>query len=255
MSNESDGSGKTAKAQPAKAADPKPAPAAPAKKDAEPLELEERRYSFEDLKRSLLVPDQLLAMLGDGRAHVRANAVLGLAASGQAVPQLVPVLRDSEAVAASAAAEAIAKLGREIRPLIPQIVAALDGTQPDITEKVIGVLAEQVGHSDEELILALDVPFDLAMKSIIPAVQQLGKPGVAFLIKAAKHERGRIRSNAVGGLARSGKTDLDAAMAFLTELEATDPVPDVRTAGTLSRIKRPIAAAASRPAALPFTAN
>src|SRR3569833_1800479 len=103
MSNESDGSGKTAKAQPAKAADPKPAPAAPAKKDAEPLELEERRYSFEDLKRSLLVPDQLLAMLGDGRAHVRANAVLGLAASGQAVPQLVPVLRDSEAVAANAA--------------------------------------------------------------------------------------------------------------------------------------------------------
>ena len=230
MSNESDGSGKTAKAQPAKAADPKPAPAAPAKKDAEPLELEERRYSFEDLKRSLLVPDQLLAMLGDGRAHVRANAVLGLAASGQAVPQLVPVLRDSEAVAASAAAEAIAKLGREIRPLIPQIVAALDGTQPDITEKVIGVLAEQVGHSDEELILALDVPFDLAMKSIIPAVKQLGKPGVAFLIKAAKHERGRIRINAVGGLARIGKTDLDAAMAFLTELEATDPVPDVRTA-------------------------
>src|SRR3569832_2132175 len=230
MSNDSDGSGKTAKAQPAKATDPKPAPAAPAKKDAEPLELEERRYSFEDLKRSLLVPDQLLAMLGDGRAHVRANAVLGLAASGQAVPQLAPVLRDSEAVAASAAAEAIAKLGREIRPLIPQIVAALDGTQPDITEKVIGVLAEQVGHSDEELILALDVPFDLAMKSLIPAVKQLGKPGAAFLLKAAKHERGRIRINAVGGRARIGKTDLDAAMAFLTELEASEPVPDVRTA-------------------------
>src|SRR3569832_375715 len=230
MSNDSDGSGKTAKAQPAKATDPKPAPAAPAKKDAEPLELEERRYSFEDLKRSLLVPDQLLALLGDGRAHVRANAVLGLAASGQAVPQLAPVLRDSEAVAASAAAEAIAKLGREIRPLIPQIVAALDGTQPDITEKVIGVLAEQVGHSDEELILALDVPFDLAMKSLIPAVKQLGKPGAAFLLKAAKHERGRIRINAVGGRARIGKTDLDAAMAFLTELEASEPVPDVRTA-------------------------
>src|SRR3569623_1810705 len=230
MSNESDGSGKTAKAQPAKAADPKPAPAAPAKKDAEPLELEERRYSFEELKRSLLVPDQLLAMRGDGRAHVRANAVIGLAASVEAVTQLLPVLRDSEAVAASAAAEAIAKRGREIRPVIPQIVAALDGTQPDITEKVIGVLAEQVGHSDEELILARDVPFDLAMKSIIPAVKQLGKPGVAFLIKAAKHERGRIRINAVGGRARIGKTDLDAAMAFLTELEATDPVPDVRTA-------------------------
>ncbi|MEP6864190.1 MAG: HEAT repeat domain-containing protein [Deltaproteobacteria bacterium] len=237
MSNESDGSGKTAKAQPAKPADPKPAEtkpaqaATPAKKD-EPLELEERRYSFEELKRaaSQLSPEVLLAMLGDGRAHVRANAVLGLAASGEAVPQLVPVLRDSEAVAAGAAAEAIVKLGRGIRPLIPQIVAALDGTQPDITTKVIAALADQVGHADDELTLALDVPYDLAMKSIVPAAKQLGKPGVAFLIKAAKHERGRIRINAVGGLARIGKMDIDASMAFLTELEATDPVPDVRTA-------------------------
>jgi len=226
MSNESDGSGKTAKAQPAKPADPKPA--APVK--AEPLDLEERRYSFDELKRGSLVPDQLLALIVDGRAHVRANAVLGLAALGQAVPQLVPVLRDSETIAAGAAAEAIVKLGRDIRPLIPQIVAALDGTQPDITDKVIGALAHQVGHADEELTLALDVPFDLAMKTIVEAAKQLGKPGVAFLIKAAKHERGRIRINAVGGLARIGKTDLDAAMAFLTELEATDPVPDVRTA-------------------------
>jgi len=235
MSNELDGSGKTAKAQPAKPADPKPAAApaaAPAKKEAESLALEERRYSFDELRRgaSQLVPDQLLAMLGDGRAHVRANALLGLAATGQAVPQLVPLLRDSEAVASAAAAEAIVRLGREIRPLIPQIVAALDGTQPDVTAKVIGALADQVGHADDELILSLDVPFDLAMKSIVPAAKQLGKPGVGFLIKAAKHERVAIRINAVGGLARIGKTDLDAAMAFLTELEATDPVPDVRTA-------------------------
>ncbi|HET9987614.1 MAG TPA: hypothetical protein VFQ65_03825, partial [Kofleriaceae bacterium] len=179
MSNDTDGSGKTtAKAQPAKPADPKPAaaaaPAAAAsKKEAEPLALEERRYSFDELKRSAsqLAPDQLLEMLGDGRAHVRANAVLGLAATGQAVPQLVPVLRDSEAVAAGAAAEAITKLGREIRPLIPQIVLALDGTQPEITAKVIDALANQVGHADDELILSLDVPFDLAMKSIVVAAK------------------------------------------------------------------------------------
>ncbi|MEO8554726.1 MAG: HEAT repeat domain-containing protein, partial [Kofleriaceae bacterium] len=238
MSNESDGSGKTAKAQPAKPADPKPAaaaaaaPAPAAKKDVEPLALEERRYSFDELKRGAaqLTPDVLIGMLNDGRAHVRANAVLGLAATGQALPAMVPLLRDSEAVAANAAADAIVKLGREIRPLIPQIVLALDGTQPEVTQKVIGALADQVGHADDELTLALDVPFDLAMKSIVESAKQLGKPGVAFLIRAAKHDRGRVRINAVGGLARIGKTDLDAAMAFLTELEATDPVPDVRTA-------------------------
>ena len=237
MSNESDGSAKTAKAQPAKPADPKPATpaaptAAPAKKEAEPLALEDRRYSFDELKRgaSQLSPEQLIALLVDGRAHVRSNAVLGLAATGQAVPQIVPLLRDSEQVAALAAAEAVGRLGREIRPLIPQIVLAVDGTGPEVTQKVIAALADQVGHADDELIVALDVPFDLAMKSIVEAAKLLGKQGVAFLIKAAKHDRGRIRINAVGGLARIGKTDIDASMAFLTELEATDPVPDVRTA-------------------------
>ena len=237
MSNESDGPGKTAKAQPTKPADPKPAataatPAPAAKKEAEPLALEERRYSFDDLKRaaSQLVPDQLIALLVDGRAHVRSNAVLGLAATGQAIPQIVPLLRDSEQIAALAAAEAVGRLGRDIRPLIPQIVLAVDGTGPEVTHKVIAALADQFGHADEELISALDVPFDLAMKSIVEAAKLLGRQGVAFLIKAAKHDRGRIRINAVGGLARIGKTDIDASMAFLTELEATDPVPDVRTA-------------------------
>ncbi|MEO8843395.1 MAG: HEAT repeat domain-containing protein [Kofleriaceae bacterium] len=238
MSNEADGSGK-AKAQPAaKPADPKPAAAPAAKKEAEPLglpvalALEERRYSFDELKRgaSQLVPDQLIALLVDGRAHVRSNAVLGLAATGQAVPQIVLLLRDSEQVAALAAAEAVTRLGRAIRPLIPQIVLAVDGTGPEVTQKVIAALADQVGHADEELIIALDIPFDLAMKSIVEAAKLLGKPGVAFLIRAAKHDRGRIRINAVGGLARIGKTDIDASMAFLTELEGTDPVPDVRTA-------------------------
>jgi hypothetical protein len=234
MSNESEAK-TTAKPQPAKPADPKPAaaqPAATAAKKDEPLALEERRYSYDELRRnaSQLVPDELIALLHDGRAHVRSNAVLGLAATGQAIPQIVPLLRDSESVPALAAAEALTRLGREIRPLIPQIVLAVDGTGPEVTQKVIAALADQIGHADDELTAALDIPFDLAMKSVVESAKLLGRPGVAFLIKAAKHERGRIRINAVGGLARIGKTDLDTAMAFLTELEATDPVPDVRTA-------------------------
>ena len=122
------------------------------------------------------------------------------------------------------------RLGREIRPLIPQIVLAVDGTGPEVTQKVIAALAEQIGHADDELTIAMDVPFDLAMKSIVEATKLIGQRGVAFLIKAAKHDRGRVRINAVGGLGRIGKSDIDAAMAFLTELEGTDPLPDVRTA-------------------------
>ncbi|MFT3699228.1 MAG: HEAT repeat domain-containing protein [Kofleriaceae bacterium] len=238
MSTEGDGSGKAKAAakdkapeKPPEKAVEKPAAAKePAK--AEPLALEERRYSFDELKRntSQLNADELGSMLMDGRAHVRSNAVLGLAALGQATPQLPPLLRDSEAVVALATADALQKLGRAIQPLIPQIVAALDTASPEVTTKVVETLAAQVGSADEELITALDVPFDLAMKSIGEAAKLLGKQGVAFLIRAAKHDRSRVRINAVGGLARIGKTDLDTSMAFLTELEATDPVPDVRTA-------------------------
>src|SRR5580704_9601641 len=226
-----DGDGQKAKPQPAKAAPAetkKPEPTAP----AAPIDLEERRLSFDELKRaaSQLVPDALVALLIDGRAHVRANAALGLAATGQAVMQLVPILRDSEASAANAAADALTRLGASVRALVPQIVAATGGTQPEITDKVVALLAELVGTADDELILALDVPLDVAMKSVIAASGKLGKRGVAFLIRAAKHERSRIRINAVAGLGKLGKTDLDAAMEFLTNLEGTDPVPDVRTA-------------------------
>ncbi|HEY0255510.1 MAG TPA: HEAT repeat domain-containing protein [Kofleriaceae bacterium] len=241
MSNEGEGSGK-AKGPAGKDKAPdkpveKPVEKAekPADKPApksEPLALEDKRYSFDELKRNAaqLAPDVLSGMLVDGRAHVRSNAVLGLAALGQVTPQLPPLLRDSEASVALATADALAKLGRDVKPLIPQIVAALDGTQPEVTAKVIQMLSEQIGSADDELIVALDVPYDLAMKSIVEAAKLLGKPGVAFLIRAARNDRGRIRINAVGGLARIGKTDLDTAMAFLTELEANDPVPDVRTA-------------------------
>lgn len=234
MSNESDGKGKSGKAPqaPVKLAEKPANPPTVAKDSAPALDLEERRYGFDELERAAaeLSHETLATMLVDGRAHVRSNAVLGLAAKGQAVAMLVPLLRDSELVVANATALALAKLGRAIRPLLPQIVAALDGTQPEVTRKVVALLADQIGHADDELAAALDVSFELAMKSIVEAAKLLGRPGVAFLIKAARHDRVAVRMNAVGGLARIGKTDLDTAMAFLTELEASDPVPDVRTA-------------------------
>jgi len=228
MSNEDKKPQQPAPAKPAEPA--KPAGAA-VKKD-EPLVLDERRLSFDELKRSAsqLDTEKLVEMLTDGRVIVRANAALGLAALGQALPQLVPLLRDSEAAASAAVAEAITRLGQAVRPIIPQIVKALQSTQPEVTDKVVATLSDLVGVADDELIAALDVPYDLAMKSVVEACRKLGKAGIAFLIKAAKHDRTSIRINAVGGIGRLGKVDIDASMAFLTNLEATDPVPDVRTA-------------------------
>ncbi|HEU0031484.1 MAG TPA: HEAT repeat domain-containing protein [Kofleriaceae bacterium] len=193
---------------------------------------DERRLKYEELApfASQLDRDELVTMARDGRAIVRGNAALGLAAVGVPVFELVPLLRDSDPNAAAAGAEAISRLGARVRELIPQIAQALDGAQPDVTESVVTTLSELVGQCDEELVAALDVPLPLAMKSVVAAAGKLGKRGIQFLIRAAQHERSRVRMNAIGGLGHYGKIDADAALGFLETVEAGDPVPDVRTA-------------------------
>ena len=212
----------------------KPAKAPDVAKPPEPrtIALDERKLKYAELAaiREILVPHELIEMLRDGRAIVRANAALGLAALGHTSADLVTLLRDSEASVSAAAAEAVGKLGLAVKALIPQIAAALDGTHVDVTDSIVTTLSEMIGPADEELILSLDVPFDLAMKGVVAAAGKAEKKGIAFLVRAGAHERSRIRINAIGGLGRFGKTDPAAAMAFLTQIETSDPVPDVRTA-------------------------
>ncbi len=224
--------------------DSKPAPASKPKTDDKPKaaakpavpatlpSLEERRLKYEELAPfgKQLDVAELGDLLRDGRAIVRANAALGLAAAGQPTIDLVTLLRDSEVSVALATAEAFAKLGMTTRPLIPQIAAALDGAQPEVTDAVVTTFVDLAGAADEELIAGLDVPLPLAMKGVIEAAGKLGRRGIAFLIKAAQHERSRIRINAIAGLGKLGKTDPEPALAFLEGVEANDPVPDVRTA-------------------------
>jgi len=218
----------------AKAADPKSAARPPAAKPpaAKPPAFDERPLRFVDLApyAAQLDADELIAMLRDGRGVVRANAALGLAAVNQPALDLVMLLRDSEARVAASAAEALRLLGLLVRPFIPQITQALDGAQPEVIDAVVGTLAALVGQANDELCVALDVPFALAMKTVVAACGRLDKAGTAFLITAAGHERSRVRINAIGGLGRWGKADIDASMACLTQIEANDPVPDIRTA-------------------------
>lgn len=205
---------------------------AAAKPAAQPPPLDERPLRFADLApyAAQLDAAELVASLRDGRGVVRANAALGLAAVNQPVLDLVTLLRDSEARVAAAAAEALGLLGTHVRPLLTQITQALDGAQPDVLEAMVGALVQLVGTADDELCEALDVPLPLAMKTIIEACGRLDRAGIAFLIAATRHERSRVRINAIGGLGRWGKTDVDASMACLIQIEANDPVPDVRTA-------------------------
>jgi HEAT repeat protein len=217
--------------------DMKPAaPAAPAKKEnakpATPPPLDERRLRFEELAphRAALDIATLVAALHDGRALVRANAALALAAAGQPATELATQLRDSDPTAALAAADAITRLGASARALVPGIVQALDSAQPDVAERAVAALSQLAAGGDLELIAALDVPFELAMKSVIAACALLGPAGVALLAKATRHDAIRIRVNAAGGLGKLGKADVTTSVAALTPLEAGDPVPDVRTA-------------------------
>lgn len=219
-----------AKAPPSKPAKAAAEPAKPA--EVKSIALDERKLRYAELAalREVLDADELIGMLRDGRGIVRANAVLGLAALGQAPPELVTLLRDSEGPVATAAAEAIGTLGLAARAHIPQIAQSLDGTYTAVTEALVGTFAEMIGSADEELTIALDLPFDLAMKGVVAAAGKLDAKGIKFLVKAAQHERSRIRINAIGGLGRFGKNDPTAAMACLTQIEASDPVPDARTA-------------------------
>jgi HEAT repeat protein len=232
VSNESDG---PKPKHDDKKSDPKPAAKQPPQKAeaaGPPPPLDERKLKYGELLPHAQSFDvaELVAMLPDGRAVVRANAALALAAANQAPSELVTLLRDSEVSVALAAAEALGRLGPLARPLIPQMAATLGGAKPETVEAVVATLAEMIGKADDELIAALDVPTDLAMKSVIAACTLAGKAGIAFLARATRHERSRIRINAVAGLGLLGKTDADTAMACLTQIEAADPVPDVRTA-------------------------
>ncbi len=194
--------------------------------------LDERKLKYAELLPHAAQFDvaELAGMLTDGRAIVRGNAALALAAAHQAPAELVTLLRDSETPVALAAAEALTKLGPLARALVPQMAQATSSAKPEVIEAIVAALAELMGKGDDELIAALDVPTDVADKSVIAAAKVVGKAGIAFLTRATRHERSRIRINAIAGLGKLGKTDADTAMACLTQIEASDPVPDVRTA-------------------------
>jgi len=203
-----------------------------------PPPLDERKLKYAELlpHAAQFNVEELAGMLTDGRAIVRGNAALALAAANSAPFELTTLLRDSETSVGLAASEALAKLGPLARPLIGHMAQATSSAKQEVIDGIVATLAEQIGKADAELIAAMDVPTEVALKSVIPAARVAGKSGIAFLTRAAKHERSRIRINAVTGLGILGKTDADTAMECLTAIEAGDPVPDVRTAAKQSML-------------------
>jgi hypothetical protein len=121
--------------------------------DVKPPPLDERYLRYEELAPfgRRLDPGELVELVRDGRAIVRANAVLGLAAAGHAALDIVALVRDSDPRVALAAAEAIARLGPRVRALIPQIAQATGGAQPETTDAVVAALSDLIARGEPEL--------------------------------------------------------------------------------------------------------
>jgi HEAT repeat protein len=99
---------------------------------------------------------QLIPLLQNSDANVRVNAVYVLGKIGAeaktAVPQLIPLLQDSHATVRVNAVYALGKIGAEAKTAVPQI--------PPLQDSIATVQVYSVRSS-------ADSPFDLFVKSII----------------------------------------------------------------------------------------
>ncbi|MBK9033542.1 MAG: HEAT repeat domain-containing protein [Myxococcales bacterium] len=196
-----------------------------AAKDEHPLTYDEQLG-----RKDALDAHALVLGLRDGRAVVRANAALGLAALGHTGADLVPFLRDSHPVAARAAAEAIGHLGAAQRAHLVAIAAALDGARPEVVELIVTMLATLVGHADAELLAVLDTTDAIAARAVIEACARVGVRGLQLLQRAASDERARVRFNAVRGVGQLADLEPVTSIEVMRAVAYADEVSDVRAA-------------------------
>src|SRR5215471_4937409 len=190
------------------------------------------RVSYDELvkrKGELVAPDLVLA-LRDGRAVVRANAALGLAAVGYTGRDLLPFLRDSEALVARSAAEALLHLARAQREHLVPIAAALDGARPEVVDTVERMFAELVGPADGELVGVLDTADRGAANAVVEGCARVGVRGLHLLQAAARDERALVRLNAVHGVGRLAYLEPVSSIEVMHRVASEDSVSDVRAA-------------------------
>jgi HEAT repeat protein len=203
---------------------------------------DDRSFTYDEqvARKAALVADELVLGLRDGRAVIRANAALGLAALGHTGSDLVPFLRDSHPVAARAAAEAIGHLGKAQRGHLVAIAAALDGARPEVVELIVAMMATLVGHADAELLAVLDTTDAIAATAVIEACARIGVRGLQLLQAATKDGRARVRFNAVRGVSQLADLEPVPSIEAMRAVAYEDSVSDVRAAA-MAAIARYIA--------------
>jgi HEAT repeat protein len=218
------------------------------------ISLEDRLLDYAELvaAKAQLAADDLVMRLRDGRATVRANAALGLAALGHGGRELVPLVRDGDPQVALAVAQALVHLGRAQREHLAAIAAALEDARPEVVETIEKMFAELVGTADAELASLLDTSSDVIATAVVRACERVGVRGLHVVQAAARDPRVRVRINAVRGIARFGDLEFESSVAVLTQVERDDDVSDVRAA---TRVAIGVLAARSRAAATRLSAQ
>ncbi|HZJ64568.1 MAG TPA: HEAT repeat domain-containing protein, partial [Kofleriaceae bacterium] len=199
-------------------------------------------------KDELVAQEQVLA-LRDGRAIVRANAALGLAAVGYTGRDLLPFLRDSEAIVARSAAEALLHLARAQREHLAPIAAALDGARPEVVDTIVTMFSALVGQADAELVGVLDTADRDAAGAVVEGCARVGLRGLHLLQAATRDERALVRLNAVHGVGRLAFLEPVSSIESMHRVASEDTVSDVRAgaqAALAAYIARSRAEAAAR---------
>ena len=197
-----------------------------------PLSLDETELTFAQLvavKAELSATD-LIGRLRDGRGLVRVNAVLGLAALGHTGAELILHLRDADARAARATAEALLRLGDTQRANLAKIAAALDEARPEVIATIAQMFSQLVGRAERELIDVLDTAIPEAADAVIAACGRVELRGLRLLQTAARDGRTRVRLNALRGIALLGVRDPESSFEVLRDVERADEISDVRAA-------------------------
>lgn len=168
----------------------------------------------------------MMALLVDGRTIVRANALRALAVVGAHPSGMVPLLRDSDPIVATAAADALERLGPQMAEAAPAITQALDGARESVREQVLDALAALVGVADDALIEALDVAPERVQDAAVEALVRAGRPGALVLARALAEGKTLVRYNSARGLQKLAEAGVFSKLG-----------PDPRVIQALSRAR------------------
>ncbi|MCC6619823.1 MAG: HEAT repeat domain-containing protein [Deltaproteobacteria bacterium] len=174
---------------------------------AEPLPLPtpsfaEEALALDALREAVAGFDQALLarLMIDGRRRVRENAVRAHQALDLFHPHLPIRLKDDVADVQHAAAAVIEALGPKALPAVASMVEALGDRDLDIREPMHRALVALGAPALPAIIQGLWVPPDVARKTVVPILVELGEVATPSVIAALEHPSQLIQLNALHAL-------------------------------------------------------